>query len=355
MSDFTEIPILDLSLAASSLTKPQLLSELQFCLVHVGFFYIKGHSISDELQRETRLQSEAFFNLPVEQKLKVETLHSKHFLGYSSMSTEFTGGTADFSEAFTIGPDLPAPGLNQPIYYNLAGPSQWPDESTLPGFRQILENYRTVVQNLSAEFAILIAEALDIEPSSLTTLLGQSPCNQLCLRKYPSPLQQTGSEICQGMGAHKDQGFMTFLLQLDKHQCLEIQNKSGTWIQAPPIPGTLVVNVGHTLELLTQGVCTATTHRVTLRPENFVDSNGLSLGPRFSIAYFQDVDTHLKPADLTVAVPSHVASLVEGEKVISDAAEVSSGLFDHSVGDKRFAASLRCFTEVGQRWYSDLM
>jgi isopenicillin N synthase-like dioxygenase len=51
-TDFTEIPILDVSHAKSPETKAQLLADLQDALVRVGFLYVKNHSIPEEVERE---------------------------------------------------------------------------------------------------------------------------------------------------------------------------------------------------------------------------------------------------------------------------------------------------------------
>ena len=75
--------------------------------------------------------------------------------------------------------------------------------------------------------------------------------------KYPTaPL---GS---QGVGPHKDStGLFTFLSQ-DQVGGLQVLTKSGRWLHAPPVEGSLVVNVQQGFEAITGGLCPATVHRV---------------------------------------------------------------------------------------------
>ncbi|KAF7587593.1 hypothetical protein BBP40_007013 [Aspergillus hancockii] len=120
-----------------------------------------------------------------------------------------------------------------------------PGKAAVPGFRDAL-------QRLSAEFTILIAEALDLEPTVLTRLFDDAPFSRLKVMLYPPPPKQTDEEKdSQGAGPHKDGVFMTYLLQGTGHNSLEVQNKSGAWIPVPPIPGTLVANIGRLPETLT--------------------------------------------------------------------------------------------------------
>jgi isopenicillin N synthase-like dioxygenase len=39
-----------------------------------------------------------FFDLPLEQKLEIEMVNSKHFLGYARLGTEITAQKQDFRE-----------------------------------------------------------------------------------------------------------------------------------------------------------------------------------------------------------------------------------------------------------------
>lgn len=122
-----------------------------------------------------------------------------------------------------------------------------------------------------------------------------------------------------------------------------------------PIPGTLVINIGRALEALTGGVCTATTHRVSLKKENYVDANGNSLGPRYSFAVFQGVSLDLSAEKLKLDIPPHIRDLVKDDKVRSDAEATFNKMFQGNIGEGTFIARITSHQDVAQRWYPDLL
>lgn len=252
----------------------------------------------------------------------------------------------------------------------------------------------------------LVAEALDLEPTAMLKFFNDPPRNKVSLLKYPPPplpspstngtnattngtnvtpnrtkatsngingttngtnlttnginetngvnTEGTADSDFQGVGPHKDGGFLTYLLQATSQPSLEAQNKSGVWIPVPPIPDTLVVNVGRSLESMTRGVCTATTHRVNLRPANFLDANRAPLGPRYSFPVFQTLKLDLTSKELgSLRLPAHIADLVKDEKVKSDAEAFFAKYHLQSPGIGIFTARLTSHPSVGQRWYPE--
>lgn len=159
----------------------------------------------------------------------------------------------------------------------------------------------------------------------------------------------------QGVGAHKDSGFLTFLLQATPHCGLEVQNKAGDWIPAPPLPNTFVVNIGRALEALTGGICTATTHRVSLREEQYLDADGNSMGPRFSFPVFQGVSPDLSADKISLVIPAHIRDLVKDDKVKSDAEATFNEMFRTNIGEGTFVARVTSHQDVGQRWYPGVL
>lgn len=212
------------------------------------------------------------------------------------------------------------------------------------------------VSALAEQFRSLIAEALDLPSDALDGVFDNPQQHKLKLIKYPPPpASESDDSGFQGVGPHKDSGFLTFLLQATPHRGLEVQNKAGSWIPAPPLPNTLVVNIGRALEALTGGICSATTHRVSLRREHFLDENGKSLGSRFSFPVFQGVSLDLSAENISLVIPEHIRDLVKDDKVKSDAEATFNEMFHGSIGEGTFVARVTSHQDVGQRWYPDVL
>ncbi|TVY89370.1 putative 2-oxoglutarate-dependent dioxygenase, partial [Lachnellula willkommii] len=353
------IPLLDLATTLNAATKPAFLAALRTAIVDIGFLYIKNATISSSIQENLIAKGIEALELPLHEKLKIEMANSRHFLGYARLGAEVTGMRADYREQYDFATEVPAPGPDEPAYRNLRGPNQWPDESVIKGFRNAVESYLEEIATFAISFSRLIAEALDMPADSFERFFENPQHNKLKLVKYPvpplnTPIPEAG---IQGVGAHKDGSFLTFLLQATPHAGLEIQNKHGDWIQATPIPGTLVINIGRSLQALTGGVCTATTHRVNLSPKNFLAANGTSLGPRYSFPVFQGIRTDFDGADASLNIPQHIKDLVKDEKVRSEAEATFDKMFGDSerVREAVFISRITSHQDVGARWYPELL
>jgi isopenicillin N synthase-like dioxygenase len=73
--------------------------------------------------------------------------------------------------------------------------------------------------------------------------------------EYPA-----GDDASWGVGEHTDYGLLTLLAQ-DENGGLQVKTRNG-WIEAPPIEGALVCNIGDMLDRLTGGHYKSTPHRV---------------------------------------------------------------------------------------------
>jgi isopenicillin N synthase-like dioxygenase len=103
---------------------------------------------------------------------------------------------------------------------------------------------------------------------------------------YPPDL--LNSEQRWGVGEHTDYGLLTILKQ-DNSGGLQVKSKSG-WIDAPPISGSFVCNIGDMLELMTGGLYKSTPHRV----KNISNRNRLS----FPFFFDPNFDVEVKPIKL---------------------------------------------------------
>lgn len=101
-STFTSIPVLDLSLVESPATKPFFLAELRRALVIVGFFYLKNTPVSADIRKTFVQKAKDLFDLPLEKKLEIDMINSKHFLGYSRLGCERTARKTDHREMIDV-------------------------------------------------------------------------------------------------------------------------------------------------------------------------------------------------------------------------------------------------------------
>lgn len=354
--NFTSIPLVDYHDSLSPDTKPRFLSALRSALVDVGFFYLQNPPIEVGVREELVKTTGAFFDLPTEKKLELDVVKSKHFRGYACAGAEKTATISDQRETLTVGIDAPVHRSDSPIYYGLEGPNQWLPEETTPGLRKGVEVYIEQTQELAETFVFFIAEALEINPYAFTKVLKREyPYSLLRIGAYPrmDPSKPTAADI-QGVGPHKDGSFLTYLLQGTGHSSLEVQNKSGTWISVPPIPNTLVVNIGRSLEALTQGVCVATTHRVNLKPAQYLGADNVPLGKRLSFAFFQMVALDVTQDEMRVALPLHILALREKD-VKSDAETFFIELFNGPAGEALLTNCITSYPEMGRRWYPGML
>ncbi|RMD42030.1 hypothetical protein DV735_g3072, partial [Chaetothyriales sp. CBS 134920] len=345
------IPIIDLGKAHTADSKAELLDELRLALLDVGFLYIKNHGVDPRLIQDVTDALPTLFDLPVELKESIALVKSPHFLGYSSFGSETTANSQDHREQFEIAnelPDIYKPQTDQPLYLRLQGPNQWPIHHLLPGFRPLIESYIDALRQLGRFFLNLVTEALFLPPGSLDTFTG--PQDRLKLVHYRPSHDGGIDDHSQGVGPHKDSsGWMTFLLQASDSSIpgLQVLTKAGDWINVPPLAGTLVVNMGQAFEVVTNGVCKATTHRVLLPPGDY---------DRYSVPFFQGVRPDLTKKDLKAlwehfdANKWQTRESIEGQLIDSP---FLRGIYE-TWGEAQLRTKIRSHRDVGRKHYADV-
>lgn len=161
--DFTSIPILDYNLLRTD--RAAFLAQLRHALIHVGFLYLRAPPVQTEA---VIAQVPRFFGLPEESKARLGMVNSPHFLGYTATGTEYTKGQQDMREQFDFATPLESTWkLGDPDYLRLWGPSQWPTEAELPGFRAVMEKFLLDTDELAHMFTGLVSEAIGLGPDAL--------------------------------------------------------------------------------------------------------------------------------------------------------------------------------------------
>lgn len=199
---------------------------------------------------------------------------------------------------------------------------------------------------LGSRFLGIVAKALSLPSGTFLPFLSDQ--HRLKLVHYPA---NPSNPCAQGVGPHKDSsGWWTFLLQASPSHVkgLQILNKAGAWVDVPVIPGTFVVNIGQAFEVVTNGVCRATTHRVVGGPLE-----------RFSVPFFQGVRRDLTKEEAVETLRGHFegAEFLSGLGESEEGRDVDSaflkGRYD-TWGESQLRTKIRSHRDVGKAFYSDV-
>ncbi|CUW10007.1 2OG-Fe(II) oxygenase superfamily protein [Serratia grimesii] len=329
------LPLLDLSqLDGDARQRQAFLDRLRVAARDVGFFYLRGHGIDSALNTQLQQRARQFFALPEAEKLAVQMVRSPHFRGYNRAADELTRGQPDWREQFDIGAERPALQLayETPRWARLQGPNQWPE--ALPELKPLLLQWQQAMTVMSLRLLRAFALALSLPEHAFDSLYGDKPNEHIKLIRYPGREATTSG---QGVGAHKDSGFLSFLLQ-DRQKGLQVEIDEGRWVDAEPREDTFVVNIGELLELATNGYLRATVHRVETPPAG---------SDRLSIAFF--LGARLDAVVPLYQLPAHLAAEAHGP--VSD----PHNPLLRDVGFNYLKGRIRSHPDVAQRYYQDVI
>jgi isopenicillin N synthase-like dioxygenase len=225
---------------------------------HWGFYYIKGHLIPATRIAALKAAAEDFFARPLPEKLRIDITQSTHHRGYGAIATEQLDPSrpSDLKETFDMGFHMAAEHPEVLAQKPLRGPNRHP---AIAGWEALLQQHYEDMHALSLVLLQAMAEALDIQADFFAQRFAE-PISVLRMIHYP-PRQAASSAEQQGAGAHTDYGCITLLYQ-DAAGGLQVQSRDGQWIDAPPIDGTYVVNIGDMMARWSNDRYTSTPHRV---------------------------------------------------------------------------------------------
>lgn len=337
--DQETIPVLDLSAArqADGSFSPDFIEQLRDASHRVGFFQLIGYGAAPGQAEDLLATIKRFFDLPLEERMKLDNRLSPHFRGYTRMGTEVTQGRADAREQIDYSPDR-EPVLDYPReqpYWLLQGHNMWPDDS-LPELEQAAMAWAELMSRVGDELLRAIAVSLQLPEDYFDEPFRDSPAWMGKLVHYVGGAVEAAGD--QGVGAHADYGFVTLLLQ-DAVGGLEVLPPGASeWTPVEPIPGALVVNLGEMLEVATEGYLAATIHRVQAPPPG-VD--------RYSVPFFWSprLDAVIEP----VPLPEELKAQARG---ISD--DPSNPMLA-SFGLNMLKGRMRAHPDVTERHYPQLM
>ncbi|KAK4388175.1 1-aminocyclopropane-1-carboxylate oxidase1 [Sesamum angolense] len=218
-----------------------------------GFFQIVNHGVPVTMLEEM-LDGVRRFN---EQDTEIKKqFYSRDFtkVGFHSNFDLFSSPAANWRDSINcaIAPNPPQP-------------------EELPAVcREIMIEYPKQVMRLGRSLFKLMSESLGLSPNHLIEMECAGSLSLICHYYPPCP----EPDLTFGTTKHSDNDFITVLLQ-DNLGGLQVQHKN-QWVDVPPIPGALVVNIGDLFQLVSNDKFKSVEHRALA--SNF--------GPRISVASF---------------------------------------------------------------------
>lgn len=224
-----------------------------------GFFYVVGHGVDPALEAALEELSAEFFAQDLETKMAIAMpLGGPAWRGYFPVGEELTSGQPDAKEGVyfgsELGPDHPRVRAGTPLH----GANLMPHQPAAFGATVLewIEEMATLGHTLMRGVAL----SLDLDADWFARNYTGDPTVLFRIFNYPSvPPPRDGGEQW-GVGEHTDYGLLTILKQ-DHHGGLQVRSRGG-WIEAAPVPGSFVCNIGDMLDRLTGGRYRSTPHRV---------------------------------------------------------------------------------------------
>ena len=272
------LPVIDMGGLGDPAQDAVIARQLDDAFSRIGFCYFTNIGVSQSLVDDVFAQSRRFHTQADAAKRTV-TMNDFH-RGYMPPKTSLIATSTvakvtqpNLSESLMVMHEVQDgdPRAGQA----LQGPNQWPPD--LPGFKDGVQAYDQAMAAFCRRLLRPMAMALGLDPDWMAPFFAK-PTTFLRLLHYPPQPAEAGVESF-GSAPHTDYGFVTVLVQ-DNNGGLAVRNKDGSWLAAPPVPGSWVVNVGDMLSHWTNGRWQSTPHSV----------RNTSGRDRYSCPFFFDMD-----------------------------------------------------------------
>ncbi|XVF57394.1 hypothetical protein PTKIN_Ptkin06aG0201800 [Pterospermum kingtungense] len=240
-----------------------------------GFFQIVNHDVPVQVLENVKDATYRFFGLPAEVKNKYS--NNVRFGTSFSPQAEKAFEWKDYLSLFYVSEEEAS--------------ALWP-----PVCREEVLDYMKKSEVVIKQLLQVLMKGLDVNEMDETKeslLMGSMRTNLNYYPICPNP------ELTVGVGRHSDVSTLTILLQDEIGGLFVRANEGDNWIHVPPIKGSLVINVGDALQILSNGRYRSVEHRVV--------ANGSK--NRISVPIF----VNPKPGDIIGPLPELIES---GEKPI---------------------------------------
>ena len=266
----TEIPLIDLDVwfGGTADERAALAHQVDLHLQRLGFLVVVNHRVPPAVIDDCREQARAFFHQSAEVKAEVAVVGDAYrgWVGPGLESNSATYGVQtapDLKETFAYGPvEVPDETVRErePRWY---APNRWP--AVPDGFQPAAEAWWRAARALNDELLDILSLALELPPTSLRDVSAATTA-QVSLNWYgPRGANEPLADQFR-IGPHTDFGMLTVLDREPGMGGLQVLDEDGNWIDAPVVPGSLIINTGDLIRRWTNDRWCSNEHRVLPPP-----------------------------------------------------------------------------------------
>lgn len=248
------IPVIDITPLRDGTGAEEVALALHQASQGLGFIYITGHGIPEATIQAARGAAFDFFRSSDEAKESVRISSSHRGWLRPGGAKMDDDAKADLKESFIWGWETSSAASDG---HPLRGDNQWP--GSMPKLKSAAMDYFEAAHDVAYHLMRGFAMGLSL-PENFFLQSTDRPLSRASFVYYPAQPPEMGADQF-GVGPHTDFGVLTVLCQ-DSVGGLQVQTVDGDWVQAPPVPGSLIVNVADLLSRWTAGAYKSTPHRV---------------------------------------------------------------------------------------------
>jgi isopenicillin N synthase-like dioxygenase len=253
-----------------------------------GIFQVATDASRSQKTQAAFEASRRFFRQPFAQKSRC--VSDLTYTGYIASGEEITAGEADYSEIYTVTPDIPLDDPRVLARWPCHGPAPWPDDD----YRRDMKAFMGELGTLGERLLELTALGLGLPRADALTTLTRDGWHHMRVLRFPT----ASSKSARGIGAHTDYGLLVIAAQDDVgglyiRPPVEGEHRNRNWLPGEssagmyendepwhfvePVPDVLTVFPGDILQFITGGRLLSTPHKVRLAARE-----------RFALAYFHE-------------------------------------------------------------------
>ncbi|KAK9103492.1 hypothetical protein Sjap_020746 [Stephania japonica] len=253
--DGPQIPVIDVKgiVSDDKFEREKFMEELKKAAMEWGVMHLVNHGICDEIISRVKEAGKGFFDLPVEEKEKYANDHeSGKIAGYGSKLTKNATGRLEWEDYF----------FHSIFPKDKCDMSIWP--KTPSDYIEAVSEYARQLRALATKVFSALSWCLGLKEERLEAAVGgmKELIMQMKINYYPKCPQP---ELALGVEAHTDVSALTFILH-NMVPGLQVLYE-GKWVTAKCVPNSIILHIGDTIEILSNGKYKSILHRGLVNKE----------------------------------------------------------------------------------------